>query len=86
MGSLPANDVIFKDVPQAPDTDKVVPKIESGLDSYDSPSASSLDQDQDLDGETVPEKTSGDVPAPPPKRKGGRKPVSHPSIETAFVD
>ena len=76
MGSMQASDVILKDVPNVLDTDNVVPKIEPGQGNYDSPSASSLDQDHDLDGDILPEKTSSD-PAPPPKRKGGRKPVSH---------
>ena len=78
MGSVPANDVILKDVSNVGVADSVVPKIEPGQYSYDSPSGSSLEEDHELDGdgETVQGKTSSDPPPPPPKRKGGRKPVS----------
>ena len=73
MGSVPASDVILND---ALDTDSVVPKIEPGQDNYDSPSVSSLDDEQDGIDELRADKSSNDPPPPPPKRKGGRKPVS----------
>lgn len=72
MGSVAVGDVTIKDVPGSQITDEVLPKIEPSQEGYDSPSASSIDIDQDIEQE--PEKSSADPP-PPPKRKGGRKPV-----------
>lgn len=72
MGSVAVGDVTLKDAPDSQVNDDVVPKIEPGQDGYDSPSASSLEGDQEA--EPAQEKSSADPP-PPPKRKGGRKPV-----------
>ena len=72
MGSVAVGDVTLKDVPDTHITDEVLPKIEPSQEGYDSPSASSIEADQEV--EPGPEKSSADPP-PPPKRKGGRKPV-----------
>ena len=74
MGSVSTSDVTISNATDSVGPESVVPKLEPHLDGYDSPSASSLDQDHD--GEAAPDKLPTD-PAPIPKRKGGRKPVSH---------
>lgn len=72
MGSVAISDVTIGNAPDSTGSDNVVPKLEPDQDGYDSPSASSIEEDQDLDPGS--KKTSAD---PPPilKRKGGRKPV-----------
>jgi len=52
-------------------TDRVVPKVEPLQDGYTDSSASSPEPDVEPDGNP----NSQGAPAPPPKRKGGRKPV-----------
>lgn len=80
MGSVRDPDVTVKDAPAAPTeatsrTDSLDFKTESGHGLYDSPSDSSPEPEASATTETPGEKTSQD-PAPPVKRKGGRKPVS----------
>ena len=72
MGSVPASDVTLTNVTDVPGPDNVPPKIEPDQDGFDSPSASSIDLDDEA--EALPEKSLTDPP-PVPKRKGGRKPV-----------
>lgn len=72
MGSVAAGDVTLSDARKDLGLGDVVPKVEHDFDGYDSPSASSIEQDQEV--EPLHEKTNAEAP-PPPKRKGGRKPV-----------
>lgn len=72
MGSVATRDVTFSNAPDSSGPDSVVPKLEPDRDGYDSPSASSMDEEHEGGG--PPEKTGADPP-PVPKRKGGRKPV-----------
>jgi hypothetical protein len=74
MGSVANNDVTI--------TDAVVPKRESSLDRYSSSTPSTPDADDGLPaaGDQVSQE-----PAPAPKRKGGRKPVSRSRVITALA-
>ena len=85
MGSVANSDVTFSNAPDSSGPDSVVPKLEPDRDGYDSPSASSMDEEHE-EGE-APEKTGADPP-PVPKRKGGRKPVCapHTASRTCLTD
>ncbi len=82
MGSVATSDVTLSNAPDSSGLDRVVPKLEPDQDGYDSPSASSMDEDHEA-GEP-PEKTGADPP-PIPKRKGGRKPVGV-SRQVSYTD
>ena len=71
MGSVANSDVTLPDA--------VVPKRESSLDRYSSSLGSTPEAE---DGAQGGEDDVAPNPAPPPKRKGGRKPVSilYPSL------
>ena len=73
MGSVSTSDVTISNTPDGVGPKSVLPKLEPDQDGYDSPSASSLDQDNE--SEAALDKLPTDPP-PIPKRKGGRKPVS----------
>lgn len=75
MGSVAAPDVTLDDTPDSHTAQDVVPKLEPDQDGYDSPSGSEISIDAEQDLEPVAEKSLADPPRPP-KRKGGRKPVS----------
>jgi hypothetical protein len=66
MGSVANSDVTLPDA--------VVPKRESSIDRYSSSTVST--PEALLDGPIAEEDQVPAGPAPPPKRKGGRKPVS----------
>ena len=68
MGSIANSDVTVSDA--------VVPKRELSIDGYSSDSASDAEIGDHIDG-AADQGSQG--PAPAPKRKGGRKPVSIPS-------
>lgn len=65
MGSVANSDVTVPD--------SVVPKRELSIDGYSSDSASDAEIGDHLDGAAD---LASQGPAPAPKRKGGRKPVS----------
>jgi hypothetical protein len=80
MGSVRDPDVIVKDVSAVPSggtskSDSLDLKTEPGHGMYDSPSDSSPEPEASAGIGPQNDKTSLD-PAPPVKRKGGRKPVS----------
>jgi hypothetical protein len=83
MGSVAVADVTVSDAPRDTGLSEVVPKVEHDFDGYDSPSASSIEQDQET--EIVHEKSITDPP-PPPKRKGGRKPVRFEMIPSSDLN
>jgi hypothetical protein len=83
MGSVATSDVTISNPPDGSGSDSVVPKIEPDQDLYDSPSASSLDQDND-DLSILDNKPSD--PPVIPKRKGGRKPVGSQFLSCADQD
>jgi hypothetical protein len=65
MGSVANTDVTSS-------SDTVAPKRESSLDRY----SSSLASTPEGEGTQPADEEAPSAPAPPPKRKGGRKPVS----------
>lgn len=80
MGSVRDPDVMIKEAPAAPTggtskSDSIDLKTEPDHGMYDSPSDSSPEPEASASTEPQNDKTSQD-PAPPVKRKGGRKPVS----------
>ena len=85
MGSAATGDVTFSNAPDSSGPESVVPKLEPDRDGYDSPSASSMDDEPE--GGALPEKIGADPP-PVPKRKGGRKPVCAPCARscTCLID
>jgi hypothetical protein len=83
MGSVATSDVTISNPPDGSGSENVVPKIEPDQDIYDSPSASSLDQDHE-DLSLLDSKPSD--PPVIPKRKGGRKPVGIQSLFYANPD
>ncbi|KPI37237.1 uncharacterized protein AB675_1489 [Cyphellophora attinorum] len=79
MGSVRDPDVIVKDVSAVPSggtskSDSLDLKTEPGHGMYDSPSDSSPEPEASAGVGPQNDKTSQD-PAPPVKRKGGRKPI-----------
>lgn len=72
MGSIATSDVIISNAPDGSGRDNLIPKREPDQEGYDSPSASSIEQDHEA--EAPLEKAPADPP-PVPKRKGGRKPI-----------
>jgi hypothetical protein len=75
MGSVANSDVTLPDA--------VVPKRESSIDRYSSSTVST--PEALLDGPAAEEDQVPTGPAPPPKRKGGRKPVSPPGHQRCIV-